>query len=56
MKKMCELCKAMPATVPDRNRPGRLINRVCAGCHSKRLQGDLQRILDQQSQRSQVNE
>lgn len=45
-KKLCEICGVNPATVPDRERMGRLINRVCTGCHALRLKGDLQRILE----------
>lgn len=44
-KKMCEICGENPATVPDRERPGRLINRVCSSCHSLRLRGDMTMIL-----------
>ncbi len=43
-KKMCEICGENPATVPDRERMGRPINRVCSSCHSLRLRGDLIRI------------
>ena len=45
-KKMCEICGKNPATVPDRDRPGRLINRVCSSCHALRLAGDWNRILE----------
>ena len=45
-KKMCEVCGQKPATVPDRERMGRLINRVCQSCHALRLAGDLKRILE----------
>jgi hypothetical protein len=44
-RKMCELCGKKPATVPDRERMGRLINRVCSDCHAGRLRGDLHQIL-----------
>lgn len=44
-KKLCELCKKKPATVPDRDRPGRLINRLCSDCHAARLAGDMETIL-----------
>lgn len=44
-KKMCEICGDKPATVPDRERMGRLINRVCSSCHALRLAGDLKRIM-----------
>jgi predicted CXXCH cytochrome family protein len=43
-KKMCELCHEKPATVPDRNRTGQPINRLCYSCHAERLKGDLSRI------------
>lgn len=44
-KKVCEKCGRNPATVPDRDRPGRPINRVCQTCHSALLRGDLQSIM-----------
>lgn len=44
-KKMCEICGEKPATVPDREGMGRLINRVCPSCHALRLAGDLKRIM-----------
>lgn len=43
--KMCEVCGENRATVPDRNRTGRLINRVCSRCHGARLAGDMRLIL-----------
>ncbi len=52
--KMCEICGERPATVPDRNRMGRLINRVCSLCHSRRLAGDLKRILGLHQKRKQT--
>jgi len=39
-KRMCNVCGEKPATVPDRETFGRLINRVCGSCHSKRLVSD----------------
>jgi len=45
-KKLCEICGEKPATVPDRERMGRLINRLCGECHGMRLRGDMRRILD----------
>ena len=45
-KKMCEICGDEPATVPDRERMGRPINRVCNSCHALRLAGDLKRIME----------
>ena len=50
-KKMCEICGKEPATVPDRERPGRLINRVCRSCHTLRLAGDMKRILELRDKR-----
>lgn len=42
---LCIVCRERPAEVPDRNRPGRPIKRVCKECHAKRLQDDLRRII-----------
>ena len=50
-KKMCELCREKPATVPDRSQVGRPINRVCSSCHALRLSGDMKRIFDLQQKR-----
>ena len=44
--KMCEICGKKRATVPDRERIGRLINRVCSSCRALRLAGDIKRILE----------
>lgn len=44
-KKPCIVCRERPATVPDRNQGGRLINRVCAECHRERLRDDLRHVL-----------
>lgn len=46
MPRLCVLCKIRWAEVPDRDRPGRPVKRVCRICHAERLRGDLQRILD----------
>ena len=54
-KKMCEICGEKPATVPDRERMGRLINRVCSSCHSLRLAGDMKRILELREKRRAQN-
>lgn len=54
-KKMCELCGDKPATVPDRARMGRPINRVCASCHAQRLMGDLKRIMELHKKRRAQN-
>lgn len=48
-KKMCRICGEKPATVPDREKIGRLINRVCKSCHSKRLHGDVKAIIKEKS-------
>jgi hypothetical protein len=50
-KKKCEICGENPATVPDRERMGRLINRVCSSCHTLRLAGDMERIIALQRDR-----
>jgi hypothetical protein len=54
-KKKCEICGEKPATVPDRERMGRLINRVCSSCHSLRLAGDMKRILELREKRRAQN-
>jgi len=43
MKKLCVVCGKNEAMVPDRNRPGRPIKRVCRQCHGARLADDLRR-------------
>ena len=43
--KLCELCRKNPAAVPDRNRMGRPIKRICRACHADRLTGDLREIM-----------
>jgi len=54
-KKMCEICGVNPATVPDRERMGRPINRVCGECHGLRLRGDLKRILELHKKRTEAS-
>ena len=44
-KRLCIVCRQRPAAVPDRERMGRPILRVCRECHAERLGGDLRRIL-----------
>lgn len=44
--KMCEICGKNPATVPNREQMGRLINRVCGCCHAARLRGDMAYIME----------
>lgn len=41
----CIVCNVNEAEVPDRERMGRPIKRVCKQCHSDRLKGDLLHIL-----------
>jgi pimeloyl-ACP methyl ester carboxylesterase len=41
----CIVCHEREARVPDRNRPGRPIKRVCRECHAARLTGDLTALL-----------
>lgn len=44
-KKLCKICVKNPATVPDRERMGRMTNRICTACHSMRLRGDIEAIM-----------
>lgn len=37
----CILCRQRPAAVPDRNRPGRPVKRICRECHAERIANDL---------------
>lgn len=46
----CIICKEKLAQVPDRNRMGRPIKRLCKDCHRDRLRGDLQRIISKRAQ------
>jgi hypothetical protein len=41
MPKLCELCGLRRAELPDRNRMGRPIKRLCRECHAERLVGDM---------------
>lgn len=50
--KLCEVCGVNKATIPDRNRMGRPINRVCSTCHSARLRGDLEYIVKVREERN----
>jgi hypothetical protein len=45
MIKLCELCRIHPAEIPDRNRMGRPVKRICTACHFERLREDLAYIL-----------
>lgn len=42
--KLCVICNKRPAEVPDRERMGRPIKRVCRQCHAGRLVGDLRKL------------
>jgi hypothetical protein len=42
---LCILCNERPAVLPDRERMGKPIKRVCRECHASRLRGDLVEIL-----------
>lgn len=53
-RRLCIICRERPATVPDRNRMGRLINRVCSPCHAARLAKDLQHCLDAHTREQQI--
>lgn len=50
-KKVCEICLENPATVPDRERVGRRVNRLCSSCHARRLSFDAKRILEMHEKR-----
>jgi hypothetical protein len=41
----CMICHKREAEVPDRDKPGRPVKRVCRKCHEQRLLSDLQQIL-----------
>lgn len=41
----CIICKQCEATVPDRERIGQPINRLCVTCHGERLREDIKKIL-----------
>lgn len=43
--KLCYLCHKREATIPERNRPGRLIKRICRHCNADRVFEDLKRRL-----------
>ncbi len=45
MAKLCERGCGRPAALPDRNRMGRPIKRICRECHADLLRGDLKAIM-----------
>ncbi len=54
-KKLCEVCRVNPATVPDRERMGRPIKRVCSECHADRLRGDWAVIMEKRAEAQRRN-
>lgn len=44
--KKCEICGINKAEVPDRDRPGRPIKRICRTCHAERLRKDWVRAVN----------
>lgn len=52
MAKLCEICRINKAELPDRERMGRPIKRVCRECHSERLRDDLRYIMDRRKRRA----
>jgi hypothetical protein len=53
---LCIYCRKRVAAVPDRNRIGRPIKRVCRECHSDLLRGDMVNILRERERRKQEEE
>lgn len=51
-QRMCILCGKGPAEVPDRERLGKPIKRVCVECHGERLWRDFARIMEAHSRHS----
>lgn len=52
----CILCGMAEAEVPDRERMGRPIKRLCHPCHQARLKGDVYRILAERHKRESEKE
>ena len=50
-KRLCVVCRVRPPEVPDRERMGRPIKRVCRQCHGKRLHGDMDAIMNAANKR-----
>jgi len=48
---LCVICRSRKATVPDRERMGRPVKRVCRECHTERLRRDLARVLELEAKR-----
>ncbi len=51
---LCIVCHRRPAEVPDRERMGRPIKRVCRPCHQERLRGDIIEILEAKRRRDEA--
>lgn len=45
------MCRCRPAELPDRNKPGRPIKRICKECHTQRLRNDLIEVIDVDKQK-----
>lgn len=43
---LCIVCHVAPAEVPDRERMGKPVKRLCRMCHADRLLADLRKIRD----------
>ncbi len=52
----CIDCHNNKAEVPDRNRTGRPIKRICRECHGDRLVGDFSAILRRKQRKEQADE
>lgn len=44
-KRLCIVCGKNQAVLPDRERMGRRVARVCRECHGERLRGDLRQVM-----------
>jgi hypothetical protein len=53
---ICIVCHERKAEIPDRERMGRPIKRVCRECHSARLRGDLAKVLKDRERRAFIRE
>lgn len=47
----CIVCREREAAVPDRNRLGPHVNRVCRQCHQARLMRDIARVIEHERKR-----
>jgi len=54
-KRVCIVCRANPPELPDRNRMGRPIKRICRECHAKRLQRDFRYIYEMSRAKNEKN-